>query len=191
MNKTEFEKIFESRVSKTRDLLITKASHYASDSDRMHNFKRAGNIKHIHPCDALDGMLLKHLTSYYDILGKINNGERIPQETIDEKLGDIITYFFLQEALMYDTDSVNMVADAEYEPETPIKDEYDPKKIYIYTIQERHELGGKFYVIGEFNGLAVSFDDEKESIAISKMKGFLSTNNIRSNTVHWEQTRYN
>lgn len=121
MNKKEFEEIFNRRVDSIRDLLITKASHYATDVDRMHNFKRAAAISGEHPCKALQGFLLKHITSYLDILDRVSKGEKVSQLLVDEKIGDILTYFFLQEALMYDMDCVEVVADAEYENEIPEK----------------------------------------------------------------------
>lgn len=54
MNKEEFEKIFDARVKKVRDLLINKASHYATDVDRMHNFKRAAQVMSTTPTKALN-----------------------------------------------------------------------------------------------------------------------------------------
>ena len=46
----------------------------------------------------LDGFLLKHLLSYYDVLDDMDKGKYPTDEYIDEKFGDIINYFILQEA---------------------------------------------------------------------------------------------
>ena len=42
----------------------------------------------------------KHLSSYFDMLDGIKSGKTYTREYVDEKLGDIINYFILQEALI-------------------------------------------------------------------------------------------
>lgn len=103
MTKTQFEEIFRERIKKVEELLITKAAHYASDEDRLHNFNLGARISGKTPAEVLDGFLLKHYISYRDILKDINEGKEVDPLKFEEKIGDIIVYFFLQEAVMLDS----------------------------------------------------------------------------------------
>jgi hypothetical protein len=101
MDADEFTLIFERRVAITRELLITKAKEYANgNTDRLHSFNRGARISGKTPSKVLDGFLLKHYISYQDMLDKIERGEKIALDRFEEKIGDIIVYFFLQEACM-------------------------------------------------------------------------------------------
>lgn len=102
MNNKEFEAIIEARIEKTKELILNKGAEYADDDNRLHNFETASRIAGGSAAMALDGMLMKHYVSYRDLLTKIELGEEISKELVEEKLGDIITYFHLQEAIMYD-----------------------------------------------------------------------------------------
>lgn len=109
MNKATFEQILKSRIDKTHELLVTKAEEYAADSDRLHNFNRGSKISGECPAKVLDGMLLKHYISYRDMLDKVQRGENVSFKHFDEKIGDIIVYFLLQEAVMLDSGLINLV----------------------------------------------------------------------------------
>ena len=96
MNAKDFDMIVTSRQKKSKDVLSSKAKEYASDADRLHNFKIAANILQCTPEQALLGMAVKHLTSIIDMV----NGETKPTTAlIDEKIGDMINYLHLLEAL--------------------------------------------------------------------------------------------
>jgi hypothetical protein len=103
MLREEFEEIFEARVAKTRDLLINKAKEYAADADRLHNFKRGSQITGDCPAKVLDMFMLKHYVSYRDILDDIVKGKKIDPVKFEDKIGDLITYLFLQECVMLDS----------------------------------------------------------------------------------------
>lgn len=103
MTKEQFEKIFKARITKLEDLLVNKANVYSSDSNRLHNFESGARISGKTPSEVLDGFLLKHYISYRDILQDIANGKEVDYDKFEEKLGDIICYFFLQEAVMLDS----------------------------------------------------------------------------------------
>ena len=102
MTNEKFEEIINSRIEKTKALLLNKAKEYATGKDRLHNFNVAARMRNIAPAEALDGFLLKHLVSYGDILEDVKAGKIIDSARIEEKLGDIITYFFLQECVLQD-----------------------------------------------------------------------------------------
>ena len=61
----------------TVDTLTAKAAEYATDGDRLHNFKVAAAVQGISPTAALAGMMAKHTVSVYDMIG---DGEVHPME---------------------------------------------------------------------------------------------------------------
>jgi len=92
----EFEKFFEERVQKCRQTLIRKAKEYASDSDKMHNFNEAARMLKLKPHQIAFYYMMKHFQSVTDIILKDKD---VPPEVWDEKLGDLMNYFFLIDAM--------------------------------------------------------------------------------------------
>jgi hypothetical protein len=95
MRVDEFNVIVESRIEKTRNLLIKKGVEYAGDGDRLYNFKRAAEILRTTPELALWGMFCKHLVSVIDM---VEGRHQVTDKMIDEKIGDMITYLHILEA---------------------------------------------------------------------------------------------
>ena len=93
----EFIKILEARITKTTDVLANKAKEYATDEDRLHNFKRAAAMLDTTPEKALVGMWSKHVVS---ILDMVEHPHTITKEKIDEKIGDAINYLVLLEGIL-------------------------------------------------------------------------------------------
>ena len=100
MTETEFDQLVEARISQVRELLLVKGKEYRRDGNVFHNFEAAGKMSGQTPQRALHGFLLKHLVSYNDMLNDIDTGKSLSLAKVDEKLGDIIVYFFIQEALL-------------------------------------------------------------------------------------------
>ena len=112
MNIKKFNKMLEKRVEKTRQVLDSKNKEYASDVDKLHNFKRAGNMLQCSPEFALVGMWTKHIISLLDIVDKINKEDvklnnmfvckpdDVTIPLVEEKIGDAINYLILLEALI-------------------------------------------------------------------------------------------
>ena len=112
MNVKKFNEMLEERIKKTRAILDSKNKEYASDIDKLHNFKRAGAMENCSPEKALIGMWAKHIISILDMMDELNTkcGTRAnsfpslnPNEyidTIEEKIGDAINYLILLEALI-------------------------------------------------------------------------------------------
>ncbi len=94
MNSKEFEEVIESRWHRCINVLGVKASEYAT-SDRLHSFKVAAVLQHESPIKALGGMMAKHTVSVYDLIEAENDGQAIPLELWDEKIGDHINYLLL------------------------------------------------------------------------------------------------
>ena len=83
----------------TVDTLLAKAKEYATDGDRLHNFKVAADVQGISPTAALAGMMAKHTVSVYDMIG---TGEVYPLPLWEEKIKDSINYLFLLWALIHE-----------------------------------------------------------------------------------------
>ena len=81
----------------TVDTLTAKAAEYASDGDRLHNFKVAAATQGITPAKALGGMMCKHTVSVYDMIG---TGESYPLALWEEKIKDSINYLYLLWAMV-------------------------------------------------------------------------------------------
>lgn len=94
------ELIINTRLEKTKELLLIKGREYIRNDDRLHNFRRASEMERKSMPRVLHGMLQKHLVSYYDMLDDIDNGKTPSKALVDEKIGDIIVYFLLQEAVI-------------------------------------------------------------------------------------------
>jgi len=93
----------EKRLELIKETLTIKAKEYVRNNDEFHNFNEGAKITGQSPLRVLDGFLLKHLISYRDMLDDIDEGKLPTREHIEEKLGDIINYFILQEAQLYKT----------------------------------------------------------------------------------------
>ena len=95
----EFDRILEGRLKKIRHILSTKAVEYAIGTDRMHNFNEAADFNDCTPEQALWGMSTKHLISVRDLV--TFSPIHIPdEETVNEKIGDLINYLILLEAII-------------------------------------------------------------------------------------------
>ena len=99
----DFDEMVVERCNKIKNILISKAAEYAFNNDRLHNFKVAGQLADTSPEQALWGMAMKHLVSVTDLInGNLENSRKI----VDEKLGDMINYLILLEAVLEDTRKV-------------------------------------------------------------------------------------
>ena len=96
MTEKEFEKFFEERIKKCRETLIRKAKEYASDEDKMRNFNNAGRMMKMPPYKVAFHYMMKHFESLYDI---IMEDKKVSPEMWDEKLGDLLNYLFLIDAM--------------------------------------------------------------------------------------------
>ena len=93
----EFEKLLDLRIKKTREVLAVKNKEYASDTDKLYNFKRTAAMLACSDEEALLGMLAKHLVSIIDM---VQNKREANYALWDEKIGDAINYLILLEAII-------------------------------------------------------------------------------------------
>jgi hypothetical protein len=111
MTQEEFDTNLGIRLEKIRAVLGVKFKEYVRNDNPLHNFESGARITGETSAKVLDGFLLKHIISYRDILNDLDEGKLPTKERVEEKIGDIINYFILQESLLYD-----MIEKNSYEP---------------------------------------------------------------------------
>ena len=97
MNNDDFRKNLDTVHEKVETVLGAKGEEYATDNDRLHNFKVAAQVQGITNKEALSGMMAKHTFSVYDMIA---DGKDHSQEKWDEKILDHINYLILLRALV-------------------------------------------------------------------------------------------
>ena len=96
MTHDEFETILKERLGKIQSVLGSKAKEYAQNGDRLYNFRLAATINETTMEKALWGMATKHLVSVMDLVeGRLS----ITEPMVNEKIGDMINYLILLEAV--------------------------------------------------------------------------------------------
>jgi hypothetical protein len=98
-----FETIVKEQLGLCEAMLIRKGAEYATEADRLYNFKRAAELlgEGATPLDALLGMWSKHMVSVMDMLSGAIMGDKLPKpEFVNEKFTDFINYALLAKALM-------------------------------------------------------------------------------------------
>lgn len=100
MENSQFESIFNEVFAACRATLVDRATQYASDDDRLHNFRQAGELMRVCAQQALNGMRIKHEVALNDF---IHNWEKHDvegsPEQWKEKIIDDINYLILLYAL--------------------------------------------------------------------------------------------
>jgi hypothetical protein len=96
MTTEDFTRLIEEQIARSTSLLIDKAKEYASDIDRLHNFKVAAQLLGGTQEQALGGFLAKHVVSVFDM---INSGKEYPKEVWNEKITDSINYLLILRAM--------------------------------------------------------------------------------------------
>ena len=94
----EFDILVQQRVQKVQQTLVIKGKEYRRNNDPLHNFRVGAIVSNTTEEKVLWGFALKHYISFLDILNDIENGNLPKEETVDEKIGDLINYLILCEA---------------------------------------------------------------------------------------------
>lgn len=99
MNTTQFDMIIEHRLQQTKETLTCKADEYAH-GDRLSNFHAAAHLLKSTPEKALGGLVVKHIVALYDFIDECEQGQCRDYAYWDEKIGDIIAYLCLLDAMI-------------------------------------------------------------------------------------------
>lgn len=162
MNSEWFEKVIKEQIKICEDVLIGKAKEYATDDDRLHNFKNAAGMMSCDPKEALAGMMAKHTISVYDMC---RSGKDYPIELWNEKITDHINYLLLLKAIVEEdhwhetlgnegekiVKKLNRMAENSIYGLITTKDPEDPNEEHVFTAAygEVPTFDGKPIVIKE------------------------------------------
>lgn len=97
MDNDTFTLLVDKQLNHCAQTLVKKGEEYASDVDRLHNFKVAARINGTTPEKALWGMYTKHLVSVMDL---VEYPGHATEKLMFEKIGDSINYMVLLKALL-------------------------------------------------------------------------------------------
>ena len=98
MTNEKFMAFAKDKFDRQLQILGTKGAEYSKGKDdRFLNFKMAAAIQGISTKKALLGQLSKHLASVIDMIN--SDDDSISMEVWDEKIGDLINYLVLLEAI--------------------------------------------------------------------------------------------
>lgn len=100
MKPKTFEKLLKDQLQRVEQALAAKGQEYSTGQDRLHNFKRAGELQRVTQEQALLGMWSKHLVSIIDMVEI--PGKTYELSAIDEKFTDAINYLILLKACIYE-----------------------------------------------------------------------------------------
>lgn len=100
MKKDEMTRIVTERCQRIVSILANKAKEYASDEDRLHNFKRGAAMFRCTPEKHNLFLNSKHLISIQDMVFDLDRGITANMGQWEEKIGDAINYLILLEALI-------------------------------------------------------------------------------------------
>lgn len=103
MDAAQFEQVFDEQIKICSETLIEKAKEYASDTDRLHNFKISAALQGETQHQALAGMMSKHTVSIYDM---IKSGKQYSMDVWNEKIKDHINFLILLKAIVCEEDMI-------------------------------------------------------------------------------------
>ena len=96
MIQEDFDILVNKRLAECKKTLTAKTGQYASKKDRLHNFKLGAQLARQTPEQYGLSLVTKHIVAVAD---KIVNKEVMNAEFVSEKVGDVINYMMLIEAL--------------------------------------------------------------------------------------------
>lgn len=104
MSNLDLASLLARRKALSEKVLVQKAGEYATAHDRLHNFRRAQGILPFKMSMICDAFLTKHLVSLLDLHDSVKT---VPQEVIDEKIGDSVNYIILKSAIIHEENGLN------------------------------------------------------------------------------------
>jgi hypothetical protein len=119
MKREDFSRRVEKRIDLIRQTLLTKHKEYAKDDNVFRNFDEAAGGLSLHSTSAevLWSYMTKHLVSIKDI---VSDNVPVTNEVVSEKIGDVINYLILLEAMLNEKG----------ERHCKLKEAYDKYKLY-------------------------------------------------------------
>jgi hypothetical protein len=100
-----FNELLDRRIDRTRKVLGSKSEEYSKDGDKLYNFNRAATLRRKSPIEVCFDYGTKHLVSVIDMVEAAVAGALPDQGLVDEKIGDLINYLILLEAVFAESKS--------------------------------------------------------------------------------------
>lgn len=95
MNARHFEEYSKGLLERCWNVLFSKSKEYASDVDRLANFKQPVSMMDSNPAEVCLWYDMKHVASLSKIVREIKDGQLPTQEMLEEKIGDYLNYGLL------------------------------------------------------------------------------------------------
>ena len=123
MTREDFSRRVEKRIDLVRQTLLTKHKEYAKDDNVFRNFDEAAGGLSLHGSSAevLWSYMTKHLVSIKDIVA---DNKPVDAAVVSEKIGDVINYLILLEAMLNE----------QGEKDCKLKEAYEKHKLYNKSI---------------------------------------------------------
>lgn len=100
MKSVDFEKHSKEIIDHCWKTLFNKEKEYASDEDRLFNFKQPTSLFGINPAEVCLYYDSKHIASMVKIAQDANKGQLPSIELLQEKVGDYLNYGLLFYSVM-------------------------------------------------------------------------------------------
>ena len=140
MNNDDFNASIQATVDRSLEVLVSKNDGYSPNADKLEQFKLAAKIQGITPKEALGGMMVKHTTSVYEMIG---SGKNYSPEQWNEKIGDHINYLLILRAIVEEEKGAGVsVKNPVYDVGSPHPTEVDPgysDGVHELSILSMHE----------------------------------------------------
>jgi len=119
MTREDFSRRVEKRIDLVRQTLLNKHKEYAKDDNVFRNFDEAAGGFSLHSTSAevLWSYMTKHLVSIKDI---VSDNTPVTNDVVSEKIGDVINYLILLEAMLNE----------KCERHCKLKEAYEKHKLY-------------------------------------------------------------
>lgn len=123
MTREDFSNRVEKRIDLVRQSLLTKHKEYAKDDNVFRNFDEAAGGFSLHSTSAevLWSYMTKHLVSIKDIVA---DNKPVDPTVVSEKIGDVINYLILLEAML----------NQQGEKHCKLKEAYEKSKLYNKSV---------------------------------------------------------
>ena len=123
MTREDFSRRVEKRIDLVRQSLLTKHKEYAKDDNVFKNFDEAAGGLSLHSTssEVLWSYMTKHLVSIKDIVA---DKKPVDASVVSEKIGDVINYLILLEAML----------NQQGERHCKLKEAYEKSKLYNKSV---------------------------------------------------------
>lgn len=123
MHPKDFQTIVDSTIASLNSLVTVKGGEYASDADRLANFKEAGKRLGLTPEQVLLVYLDKHYSAVVNYVKDMIAGKNRPRsEPIGGRADDMVVYLMLFKALLEERHELSDAVQEEMKHDTPSLD---------------------------------------------------------------------